>query len=516
MEAVVALGLAANVVQFVDYTYKLIRTYNRLGYDAAQSRNEYNERVTIHLLPIANKVKASAQAVAYSATAVPAEQKVQLHVLINVVDERALTNDVRQALQPVADGCCELANNLLQRLNAYSLRPGKKDSRVRRARVALKILWEKSEVEEMVKQLEHLRSELHLHLTFEVWQLQQESQSKQSSKDDVAAALEKASQLQESLKELRLDLNNESRNHQAEVLRAVTNLNAENSILHSDATRQILASQAAISNSIDSLKQGVQAQHAESTDSLARVRVRDSQFFATIRTEREGLESGIGQVMRSLFEEYQYSLLEEIRKEYRGTARAEVQRILADLEHGINLRNSQTDKDQPDYTSKSRDESKSSDTKSMQLQTGEANYELENRPRSRKPEISVVYQKTHNSVTRLGTFSLHIKQSVLYKPGQSALTIYTLEAHFRPSPCWLSTGCSIIYQKVSDGRGTPKFGFQFPTYRVISLSHEAWAAIEDGDLDIIQTMLLKKTISPSDRSIYGWSLLHVSYQAPAT
>ncbi|KAI8627640.1 hypothetical protein F5Y19DRAFT_440645 [Xylariaceae sp. FL1651] len=487
MEAVAALGLAANVVQFVDYTYKLIQTYNRLGYDAAQSGNEYNERVTIHLLPIANKVKVSAQAVARSATAVPAEQK---------------------ALQPVADGCCELANNLLQRLTTYSLRPGQKDSRVRRARIALKILWEKSEVEEMVKQLEYLRGELYLHLTFEVWQLQQENQAKQSSKDDVRAVLEKASQLEESLKELRLDLDNESRNRQAEVLRAVANLKVENSILHADATHQILASQTAVGNSIDSLKQVVQAQHAESTDSLARVMVQDSKFFATIRTEREALESSVGHVMRSLFEEYQYSLLEEIRKEYRGTARAEVQSILADLEHSISLRNFQTDRDQLDYTSKSHDESKSSDTKSMQLQTGEASHELENRPRSRKPEVSVVYQRTHISMARLGIFALHIKQSVLYQPGQSALTVYNLEAQFRPSPCWLSTGCSITYQKVSDGRGTPKFGFQFPTYRIISLNHEVWNTIADGKLDIIQTMLLKKTILPSDQNIHGWTLLH--------
>jgi hypothetical protein len=95
METVLAIGLASNVVQFVDFTSKLVHTYNQLRHDAAQSEHEYHRQVTTHLLPIADKIRVSAHDVAQSSNTTSLERKVVLLFYINPVKGQILTGELQ-------------------------------------------------------------------------------------------------------------------------------------------------------------------------------------------------------------------------------------------------------------------------------------------------------------------------------------------------------------------------------------------------------------------------------------
>ncbi|OTB05192.1 hypothetical protein M426DRAFT_140601 [Hypoxylon sp. CI-4A] len=55
MEAIVAVGLASNVLQFVDFTVNWIRISNELRHDAASSENRDHQVIATHLEAIAQK-----------------------------------------------------------------------------------------------------------------------------------------------------------------------------------------------------------------------------------------------------------------------------------------------------------------------------------------------------------------------------------------------------------------------------------------------------------------------------
>ncbi|KAI1425840.1 hypothetical protein F5Y12DRAFT_322043 [Xylaria sp. FL1777] len=483
MEALVAVGLASNVVQFVDFTSKLIHAYSRLRHGAAQSEYEYHRTITNHLLPIVDKVKSSAQCIAQSSTALTPEQK---------------------ALQLIADGCCELADKLIERLDAYIVQYGKDGARalLPRAKIAFKILWEKSEVDEMIKQLERFSKALHLHLTLEVYQTQKSQALQLAKDDDVKAVLSRTSQLESSLENLRLGIDETENN----VLRAVCDLAVDNSKLHARASRESVFNQTVLSTSMDNLRQVVQTSHVESMNSLAQVAVENSRFFASMTTERESLEQVIGNVLRPLMEEYKDSLLQETRKEFRGTARAHMEELLAVLTQNIDLsdfsQNSKYDK-QPYYRT-----ARSHDTTSQIQAYGDNNEDETRKNRDFKSNLALIYQKTYLKETQIGKFWLLITQTVQFQPNQPPLAVYNLEAHFMPFMHWLSTSYSIMYRKTDDGRGPPTFGFQFPVYRILDYDHEAVDAILQGDISAIQEMLSEKRIFPSDRTDNGMTLLH--------
>ncbi|KAI0977070.1 hypothetical protein F4678DRAFT_411674 [Xylaria arbuscula] len=486
MDALAAVGLASNVVQFVDFSSKLIRTYNRLRHGAAHSEHDYHRAVINDLLPIASKVKSSVQTIALSSTTITSEEK---------------------ALQSIVDGCCKLANKLTTRLEAYTVQNTSKGGRalLPRAKIAFKILWEKQEVDEIIKQLENLSKELHLHLTFDVWQVQK-SQALELAKDgDVKAVLDKVSQLQSSLGSLRLDID-ETRNNQINVLHTISDLAAENSKFHAHASHQSTLSQTAVSTGIDQLTQLVQTTHLECMDSLTQTEVKNSQFFATLTTERDSLEHTIGNVLRPLMEEYKDSLLQETRKEFRGTARTVMDEFLTSLANNVDV------SDLPhnsEYDEKLCHEIEGAHEKTSPIQLYERNDETgEIQSRRNCKSGALVYQKTHFKRTRIGRFVLSIMQTVQFQHSQPPLVIYRLEAHFFPTMHWLSTGCSIVYRKTNDGRGSPVFGFQFPVYRIIEKDHEVWHAIFDGDIVAVQEMLAQKRILPSDRDQHGVTLLH--------
>lgn len=76
MEALVALGLASNVVQFIDFSTKLISKSRELGNDAASADHKDHAAIATHLKVLADKVSASAQSIAQASSTVPPEEKV--------------------------------------------------------------------------------------------------------------------------------------------------------------------------------------------------------------------------------------------------------------------------------------------------------------------------------------------------------------------------------------------------------------------------------------------------------
>ncbi|KAI1272811.1 hypothetical protein F5Y07DRAFT_284320 [Xylaria sp. FL0933] len=485
MEALVAVGLASNVVQFVEFGSKLIHAYCRSRH-GLQSEKEYHRTVVNDLVPIASKVKSSAQTITHSATTLTSEQK---------------------TLQLIADGCCVLADKLIKRLDAYVVQSRVNGGRARlpQAKIALKVIWEKPEVDEIVKQLEHFRKELHLHLTFEIWQVQKSQALPLAKDDDLKAVLNKTSQLESCLEDLRQDIDG-MRTRQLDVLRAVSDIALENSKSHAQASQQSVSNHTAISASIDDLRQMVQATHLESMSSLAQVDVKNSQFFATMTTDRESLEQTIGNVLRPLMEEYKDLLLQETQKEFRGTARAHMEELFAYLTQNIDLSEfpRKCESNEKPYREITHKE-KTSKVQSYELKDDAGETQGN---QGRRSDISLVYQQEHSKRTRIGLFWLFITQTIHFRPGQPPLAMYKLEAHFIPFVHWISTGCSIIYRKTADGRGSPTFGFQFPVYRVLAEGHEVYHAIRKGDTRAVQDMLLQKHILPSDRDQDGMTLLH--------
>ena len=72
-----SLGLAANILQFVEFTAKLVHITNELRHAASTSENKGYAAIVEHLKVIAD-FEASAQAIHGASTAVPPEDKVSL------------------------------------------------------------------------------------------------------------------------------------------------------------------------------------------------------------------------------------------------------------------------------------------------------------------------------------------------------------------------------------------------------------------------------------------------------
>jgi hypothetical protein len=77
MEALVAVGVASNVVQFVDFAAKLIQTSNELRHGAASSENKDYSLVATHLEVLAGGIHDRPQAIAQCSAAASAEEKVK-------------------------------------------------------------------------------------------------------------------------------------------------------------------------------------------------------------------------------------------------------------------------------------------------------------------------------------------------------------------------------------------------------------------------------------------------------
>ncbi|RYP22095.1 hypothetical protein DL765_001854 [Monosporascus sp. GIB2] len=442
MEALAAVGLSSNILQFVELSAKLVRTANELRHDVSTAENKDHAAIAEHLETIANGMKASAQEIEGASAAVSPEEK---------------------ALLPVAEGCSELAQDLLRRLKACGVGAQQADKRFNRAKRALRCMWNKREIDEINSRLQYFRSELGLHMTYGIKQAQAQSHASQASADDVRV-------IRDSLQALGI----KSDANAAEILRSVAEVRVENSRFHAQATQ---AAPAAL-----------------------------------------GCEASLQNLMRSLFDEYEERFLEGVEKRFRGAARLEMENLRASLLQGIQETQVGT------AETAQHDDYHSDHEYAMADRTDEITFKEEPRlewhelqgptgqrsGRRKKENISFISRTWWYKDTRLGKFSLHITRAVVFSDYQPATSVYGVTVHLVPSPCWLASGCSVTYQSLTDPRVKPKLELQLETYRILDDDHEVWGVIESGDLAKLRTMLSQRLVSSSDRDKFGGTLLHWS------
>ncbi|KAI1405706.1 hypothetical protein F4819DRAFT_376640 [Hypoxylon fuscum] len=507
MEAVAVVGLASNVLQFVEITAKLIRISNELRNDAASSENQDHRVIATHFEALAQGIKTSARAISQTSATASSEDK---------------------ALQPVADRCCELANDLLGRLQKCGIQPGQNGSRFQRTKVAFKSLWNKKEIVEISNRLQLFRSELNLHYTTQIRKTQLDQQTRHSTTDDAQETLRRIDNLGTLIGDLQLDINGTVNSRCSEILDCITVSQSENSQLHAQATQQALVGHAALLNRLDNLQLSmetanislgnVQTRQSETLDSIARVRVENSAFLVSA-TQQVSSDDSSGasfrNVIKPLFEEFMDRALTEMKKEYRNTARSETDNLMNNVLpvlHEMQYRSRATRQDSPDVTDETESQidrgdiglrSSSFESQRIKVLHGQASR------RQDKKSVTIVYRNSWDWKTKLGNFFLAIHDRVYFDAYGRATSIYELTAQFVPSSSWFSTGCSIKYETISDARGDPKFCFRPPkTFRVLEEDHYVWDAIRRNDVSSIQSMLSQKLISPSDQNSVGFTLLH--------
>ncbi|KAI2622157.1 hypothetical protein GGS26DRAFT_249749 [Hypomontagnella submonticulosa] len=500
MEAIVAVGLASNVVQFVDFTTKLVVIANELRNDAASSENRDHQAIATHLEALAQSISDTTKAISQASTTAPPEER---------------------ALQPVADKCCELAKDLLNRLQKCGIKPGQNGSRFQRAKAAFKTLWNKKEIGEISNRLEFFRSELTIHYMTQIRKTQLDQQVRQeATTDEIRTALGELRRLEPLIGALRLDISEGVNRKQDEIINSFTALRTENSQLHTQAARQATDAQIVVLDGLHSIQssvetgfQNIQIRQSETLESLAHVRVENGAFNARIAQHlplEANANAPVQHVLRSLLEEYSDKILAEVKKEFRETARAELNNLLnSDLrtfyetQHG-----SRTARMDPKDTA-GEDETGIDSSHLEEFESRTSIFSNKQGPhRHDRNSITKIYSYSWHKGTNLGHFTVLIRDRVRFDAFGRPKGVYELAAHFIPSLRWLSTGISMTYQNISDARGSPDFGLRLKTYRIISNNHEVWYALRDHDVQRIQSMLSQKLISTSDRNSLGLTPFH--------
>ncbi|KAI2632435.1 hypothetical protein GGR54DRAFT_583445 [Hypoxylon sp. NC1633] len=505
MEALVAVGLASNVLQFVDFTSKLVSKANELRKDAAFSEHRDHAAIAAHLRALAVNVKASAQSIVQASTTASLEEK---------------------TLQPVADGCCDLAAKLLKRLGDIGLLSTQNDSILRRGKVAWRWVWNKQEIDEIANRLHYFGSQLALHITYQIRQNQNEQRACQSSKDDIQNVLTKLNEIMPSVEDLRLSVHEKLDRHHTDVLNSLTDLRSQSSQLQKQVTQETFSTAQTLTGRIGDMETSVgamildnredmKAYHSSIQESLATIQVQNTEFHANatqVSPQASYLDTASFQVvLKSMFDEHQEKLLSEVRKEFRGTARDEMESLrtqslqaLGRIQSGLQANGSQTKED------------------CFHARESYSYCEIQNRAetsaRESTPDSQEYHRQRKSSLTmfkrfwvrysRIGTFRLAVQNETTFDPIMPPVSVYRLSVQFTPSLRWFSRGACVTYQSVTDARGGPRFGVQFESYRVLDDDdHEAWKAIRNGDVDSIRNMLSQRVLFPSDRKSYGWTLL---------
>ncbi|XXH00484.1 hypothetical protein Hte_006830 [Hypoxylon texense] len=318
MEAITAVGLATNVLQFFEFTTRLIRVSNELRNNATSSENKDYQVIATHLEGLAQSIKDSAQAISQASATSSSEEKL-----------------IDKGLEPVVDSCCELAKDLLGRLKKCGIQPGQNASRFQRAKVAFKAIWSKKEIEEILNRLQLLKSEINLHYIVQIKKTQLDQQVRQPTIDDIQAIGRQIDSLRPLVGNLRGSIDSNAESQHPQIM---------NSQVLSRAARQALASRIGLSGQLDNSQssmttmntslENMQSRQSETYESIARVRIQNSTFF-TRATQQVPLSSDSGasfhNVIRPLFEEYFEKALTEMKKEYRTAARSQADHLLKDL-----------------------------------------------------------------------------------------------------------------------------------------------------------------------------------------
>jgi hypothetical protein len=137
-----ALSVAASVVQFVDFTSKIICKGKDIYHsvDGVLPENSQNKTVTVRLLEITNELEKP------------------------LVDIGSLSDENQSQyhqLQHICKECSSISKELLRHLKDLEVPRGSKHRRWKSFRQALKSVWDKEGIDAMAKRLERLRNELH-------------------------------------------------------------------------------------------------------------------------------------------------------------------------------------------------------------------------------------------------------------------------------------------------------------------------------------------------------------------
>ncbi|KAI1764310.1 hypothetical protein GGR53DRAFT_324147 [Hypoxylon sp. FL1150] len=507
MEALVAVGLASNVLQFVDFATKLVSKAGELQKDLASSDHKDYDAIAAHLQTLAEKVKDSARSVAQSSATVSPEEK---------------------ALQPLADGCCELANKLSRRLYRLGLSSAQSGSILRRGKAAWRWVWNKKETEEIVERLHYFGSQLAFHMTYQIKQ----NQLGQASKDDTQAVLRRTNEVLLSIEGLRLSIHEKLDKQHKDVLESIANVEAVNRQLQAQTTHEMsLASQATskgihdLGTSLSTLmlkqNEDMRASKSEILESLATIRVENSELHSratqVLPYTRDFDSASLRHLLGSMLDEYNENIILGIRKEFRSTALRDMESMRTQALHALDGMQPETKTRVSMAQSAPEPAAEPSSPESSMLTQATIDTEgdaLKSRDniRQKKKNITLVYAYYQLIETRIGTLSFIIRDRVVFDPVKPPVSVYELTAHFTPSPQWCSKGLLVTYEKVTDARGTPRLGFQLEPYRILDNEHKVWEVIYEHDIDSLRCMLAERVISPNDRDSDGKTLLMEAIQ----
>ncbi|KAI0854404.1 hypothetical protein F5Y00DRAFT_256898 [Daldinia vernicosa] len=511
MEALVAVGLASNILQFVDFSAKLIRISNELRNDATSSENKDHQVITTHMKALAQGISDSAKAISQTSTTASPEEK---------------------ALQPVAFQCCKLADSLLDRLKKCGIQHGQNNSRLQRVKTAFKAIWNKREIEEISNRLQFFRSELTLHYISQSRQTQLHQVTRQSTTDDIRSILGRLNDLKRSIDDVKSDLGRTANNQHFEILNFVKEAQNENTLFHTQAAQQAIANRSLVNQGLGDLRasiedittglQHIQVRQSETLDSLAHVKVENSAFFATVtqRTPLASDSSTLVHALRPLLEQYKDEILIGVKKEYQSAARSGFDSIIQNAPAALDeiqhrSRTAQQDSERAVVESKEAAEIDLYTSKSYITPFEDPNPLLLKRRalgRLDRNSITMLYYNCWRWKTALGNLMLSIRDKVHFNEYGRPTKMYELTVQLIPSLSWLSTGFSMTYENKTDARGAPEFGIRLKTYRVLPNDHEVIRAIEDGDVYTVQNMLSQKLVSPSGRDTNGRSLLMIAVE----
>lgn len=142
MEALSAISLASNIVQFLEFGLRVLSKGKKIyrSVDGALEENLDLEIVTSDLLVMQTKLKST---------------------LLSSNHTQLVLDDVK-AFNTLSESCAGLAEKLLERLNMVKVQ--RRFRRWKSLRQALKIVWSKQDIENMKNILQSFRSEMQTHL----------------------------------------------------------------------------------------------------------------------------------------------------------------------------------------------------------------------------------------------------------------------------------------------------------------------------------------------------------------
>ncbi|KAH7166454.1 hypothetical protein EDB81DRAFT_853098 [Dactylonectria macrodidyma] len=148
MEATTALGLAGNIVQFLDFSQKLCSTFFQI-WQSANGLTKNNADTEFLVKNFSSSLD--------SVSADLAKYRTYLEDDVSTAGNKEGDAD-RGEMQTVVDGCREVASDLLDRLER--LKAGKKSGKWKSLLAAVKAMWKEKELLGMEKLLRRFRSEL--------------------------------------------------------------------------------------------------------------------------------------------------------------------------------------------------------------------------------------------------------------------------------------------------------------------------------------------------------------------